>query len=98
MNGRYLLDTNAVIALFENETKLLERLATASETFVPTIALGELYFGAAKSRQATQNTARIDEFGARSSVLGCDASVAREYGRIKNRLGEKGRPLPENDL
>ena len=98
MNGRYLLDTNAVIALFENETRLLERLATASETFVPTIALGELYFGAAKSRQATENAARIDQFAARSSVLGCDASVAREYGRIKNRLRETGRPLPENDI
>jgi tRNA(fMet)-specific endonuclease VapC len=28
----------------------------------------------------------------------CDLPVAREYGRLKQVLRTKGRPLPENDI
>jgi len=32
------------------------------------------------------------------AIIACDLEVAREYGRIKHRLKERGRPLPENDI
>jgi hypothetical protein len=35
MNGRYLLDTNMVIALFANESPVIDRLREAEEVFVP---------------------------------------------------------------
>jgi len=73
-------------------------LARAAETFVPSIALGELYYGARKSARASDNLARIDEFAARSAVLACDATTAQQYGHIKDILREKGRPIPENDI
>jgi tRNA(fMet)-specific endonuclease VapC len=98
MRGSYLLDTNVVIALFNLETAVQERLAAASGVFVPSIVLGELYFGAARSSKPAENATRIDEFVAGRSVLDCDRSVAREYGWIKNELRAKGRPLPENDI
>ena len=98
MNGSYLLDTNIVIALFQPETSVLERLALAAEVFIPSIVLGELYFGAARSSRPAENAARIEEFAAGRSVLSCDGAVAREYGSIKNQLRRKGRPLPENDI
>jgi len=28
----------------------------------------------------------------------CDLEVAREYGRLRQRLKKKGRPIPENDI
>ncbi len=37
MSGRYLLDTNIIIALFADDTAVKENLAKAEETFVPTI-------------------------------------------------------------
>ncbi|HDN80308.1 MAG TPA: type II toxin-antitoxin system VapC family toxin [Chloroflexi bacterium] len=98
MNGRYLLDTNVVIALFAGEPKVLERLKQAKEVFVPCIVLGELYFGAYKSSSPEKNLARIDEFAMNVSVLGCDIDTARVYGLIKQELKKKGRPIPENDL
>jgi len=58
MNGRRLLDTNIVIALLEKEVAVSERLAGAAEIFLSAITLGELYYGAAKSSLAQQNTAR----------------------------------------
>ena len=46
MSGRYLLDTSVLIALFADETAVKEGLAQASEVFIPSIAVGELYYGA----------------------------------------------------
>jgi len=98
MSGRLLLDSNIVIAVFAEESAVLERVAAADEVFVPAIALGELYYGARKSTRTDQNIARIDEFAAAAAVLGCDAATAQQYGRIKNDLRAKGRPIPENDI
>jgi len=90
MSGRFLLDTNIVIALFGGEASVQERLNQADEVFVPSIVLGELYFGARKSSSVRDNLARIDEFAASSAVLGCDTDTAREYGLIKDQLRQKG--------
>jgi len=98
MSGRFLLDTNIVIALFAGEADIQEYLEQAEEVSVPCIVLGELYFGARKSGRARENLARIDEFALSASVLGCDTDTAREYGAIKDMLRVKGRPIPENDI
>lgn len=98
MSGRFLLDTNIVIAIFAEEPAVLERVTAAEEVFVPAVALGELYYGARKSARPEMNIGRIDEFAAAAAVLGCDASTAQQYGRIKNDLRATGRPIPENDI
>ena len=98
MNGRVLLDTSMVIALFAGDPGVRRGLAEASEVFVPSIVLGELYYGARKSARVRENLARIEEFATANVVLGCDAETARQYGRIKRDLQAKGRPLPENDI
>jgi tRNA(fMet)-specific endonuclease VapC len=96
--GRFLLDTNVIIALLEGDEMVLTNLDRANELFIPVIALGELFFGAAKSSRPLENTARIERFAAGRSILWCDLDVAREYGRLKQGLRAKGRPLPENDI
>jgi tRNA(fMet)-specific endonuclease VapC len=98
MSGRFLLDTNVVIALLEGEAVVKDQFAQAGEVFVSSIALGELYFGAGKSGRPQTNRARVDEFAANSAVLGCDTDTARRYGEVKNALRLKGRPPPENDI
>jgi tRNA(fMet)-specific endonuclease VapC len=98
MTGRFLLDTNIVIALFAKEAAVQANLADAAEVFVPSIVLGELYYGANKSLRVVENIARVDEFATRNSILVCDTRTAQEYGQIKNSLRAKGRPIPENDI
>ena len=98
MNGKYLLDTNVVIALFANDSAVKNNLAKADEVFIPSIAIGELCFGARKSARVEENLERIDEFVANNVVLACDAETARRYGEIKNVLRVKGHPIPENDI
>ena len=98
MNGKFLLDTNIIIALFAEDTAIHERISKAPEVFVPCIVIGELYFGAYKSGRVKENHALIDEFALNNMVLPCNADTARIYGEIKNLLKEKGRPIPENDI
>ncbi len=98
MNGKFLLDTNIVIAIFANDASVISSLEKTEEVFVPVIVLGELYYGAHKSSRAEANMTRIDEFAKVCSILACDAETSRLYGEIKNALRLKGRPVPENDI
>lgn len=98
MNGRYLLDTDIVIAIFSKDPAVLQRLTNTTEILIPSIVIGELYFGALKSTRTKENIAKIEEFARNSSILSCDAETAKTYGATKHRLKEKGLPVPENDL
>jgi tRNA(fMet)-specific endonuclease VapC len=98
MSGRYLLDTSILIALFADEMAVKGKLAQASEVFISSIAVGELYYGAWKSQRPQESIAQVDELVAESVILGCDAGAARWYGEVKNALRLTGRPIPENDL
>ena len=97
MNGRYLLDTNAAIALLNGEPPILDFVLGADELFLPVISVGELYFGAEKSGRRDANRASIEEFMVGKVVLSCDLPVAQEYGRLRAALRRQGTPLPGND-
>ncbi len=98
MSGKFLLDTNIVIALFANEAGVQQQLATAAEVFVPSIVVGELYYGARKSARVAMNVAPVDAFAASNAILVCDTASSQNYGEIKHDLRAKGRPIPENDI
>ncbi|MEL6135820.1 MAG: type II toxin-antitoxin system VapC family toxin [Cyanobacteria bacterium J06628_6] len=98
MSGSYLLDTNIIISLLSGETSTLTYLEESDEIFIPSIALGELHYGAHKSVRVQQNLERIEGLIADTAVLDCDSDTARWYGIVKDRLRAKGRPLPENDI
>ena len=98
MGGRILLDTNIVIAIFAGDAAVLEQLQTAQEVFLPSIVLGELYYGALNSTRSAQNIARLEAFRAASAVVGCNAETSVYYGDVKFALKQNGTPIPENDI
>ncbi len=81
MSGK-LLDTNAIVALQKNDPAFLALLQQGDDLFIPTVVIGELYYGAEKSTRPAENVSRIDEFAAIIPVLGCDTQTARQYGQI----------------
>jgi tRNA(fMet)-specific endonuclease VapC len=98
MNGRYLLDTNIVIALFDEDEKVINRVNQAREVYLPAIVIGELYYGAYYSKREEENVRKIDNLRTEVSILHCDDSTAKIYGQVKTQLRKKGKPIPENDL
>jgi len=98
MLGRFLLDTNIVIALFANDQAVVEHLEEADEIFIPSIVLGELYYGARRSGHVVDNVARVYEFAQASTILPSDAETSRWYSVIKEILLQKDVRIPENDI
>ena len=98
MSGSVLLDTNILIGILAKDEAILSRLVETEAVFLPSIALGELYFGAFKSVHPDDNAQRIDRLAASTAILYCDGTTALHYGRIKTGLRAKGRPIPENDI
>jgi len=97
-SGKFLLDTNIVIAFLEGESQVLSHLGLAAEVFIPAVAFGELFFGAANSGRPLENRRKLEQFAAASAIAVCDLAVAREYGFLKQQLKDKGRPIPDNDI
>ena len=94
MSGRIILDTNIIISLFNGDIEVYEYIKEADEIFVPSIAIGELYYGAHKSLKSRQNINKINEFVKENIILPCNAVTGMRYGEIKNSLKEKGKPIP----
>ena len=97
-SGRYLLDTNIVIAIFADETIVEEKRQSADKVFLPSPAIGELYYGARKSDRPTENLAKINQIVQQIRILPCNLGTARWYGIIKDHLRRKGRLIPDNDI
>lgn len=98
MSGRYLLDTNIIIDLFNGDDVVTKKILTCSEVFVPNIVIGELYYGSYGSKKTKSNLKRLEEFIVSSTVINTTVETARIYGHIKNELKKKGTPIPENDI
>lgn len=96
---RYLLDTNACIALLNNSSPpLLARLRRhkPEEVGLPAPVAYELYYGAYKSRHANRNLELLDRIG--FEIVSFDASDARMAGAIRTELEAAGRPIGPYDL
>ncbi len=98
MNGRYLLDTNIIIDLFNGDDVVTKKIINADEIFIPNIVIGELYYGSYGSKKAKSNLKRLEEFILSTTVINTNIETARIYGYIKNELKKNGTPIPENDI
>lgn len=97
-NGRYLLDTNIVIALFSEEITVQEKMRNAAVVALAPPIIGELCYGAQKSDKVSGNLHRINRFVQQNAFFPCDLETAQLYGTIRDQLRRKGRPIPDNDI
>ena len=93
-NGEMLLDSNIVINYLNGKIEL----NTTSDLFIPIIVVGELFYGAEKSRRIEENKKNIIEFLTHCKIVNIDYVTAQHYADIKAYLKKIGRPIPENDI
>ena len=96
---KYLLDTNAVIAILKGDAAVLaRRLRThAPGDFVlSAIVAHELFYGAYKSRDSAANLARLEKL--QFAVVEFDHDDAREAGRVRAALAANGLPIGPYDV
>ena len=95
---RYLLDTNAVIALLRGHEGVLSRLRThaPADFGLSVVVLHELTYGAAHSARPEANLARIDAL--RFERLPLSAEDAAEAGHVRAALAKRGMPIGAYDV
>ncbi|MEO6521841.1 MAG: type II toxin-antitoxin system VapC family toxin [Mucilaginibacter sp.] len=92
-----LLDTSVIIHSFKNPS-VAKQLDSFSEIFVPSIAAGELYFGAYRSSNPSKHLTQVNSFLQNCTIVVVSNETAILYGSIKADLLTKGKPIPENDI
>jgi tRNA(fMet)-specific endonuclease VapC len=95
---KFLLDTNAVIALGEGRGGLEEQMwQYRPEDFgLPAVVVYELYYGACNSRRAAENLARVETLPFR--VLEFDRQDARAASQIRLQLERLGESIGSHGL
>lgn len=95
---KYLLDSNAVIALLKGQPKFLKRLRRhePSALGMSAIVAHELYFGAYKGKRQTENLSRVEAL--RFEVLEFDREDARQAGELRATLALAGTPIGPYDV
>jgi tRNA(fMet)-specific endonuclease VapC len=95
---RFLLDTNAVIALLKGEAGFVARLRRyePGDFGLSSIVLHELYYGAYKSQRVGANLARIEAL--RFEIVAFDEQDARRAGEVRAALAAAGTPIGPYDV
>lgn len=95
---RYPLDTNAVIALFNNDSPRLSqrvRACQVSDIGLSVSVAYELFYGAFKSQQQEHNLRRVELID--FSLVPLDWAAARAAGEIRALLAQGGQPIRPYD-
>lgn len=94
----YLLDTNICVALLKQNSLAIRQFnAKASQCYLSTIVIAELYKGAYCSQRLQQNVRTIEQFVSLMSIVEFDRSAAEEFGKIQAELRRIGKPTGELD-
>lgn len=93
----YLIDTNIIIDFFSNEIELLDNLSKV-HLLIPSIVIGELYYGAYLSTNPKLRINQIKGFVKECEIALVDGTTSKFYGEIKAQLKNDGTPIPENDV
>ena len=92
-----ILDTNALSALLDKDSALLDVIRASRELALPVIVLGEFRFGIGVSRQRDQYEAWLTRDLSLFRVLPVVEETAVYYAAIRSELKVSGSPIPAND-
>lgn len=97
---KYLLDTNIVIYVIKQRPLQVLDIFNRhhGRMAISSITLAELAHGAEKSSDVARNTAVVEDFASRLTVLAYDDKAAWQYGSIRAALEKQGQPIGINDL
>lgn len=95
---KFLLDSNAVIALMKGHPGFLERIKchVPQDFGIPSIVAYELYYGAFKGVRVAENVARVEAL--QFEIVDFDGDDARKAGEIPAQLAARGNPIGPYDV
>lgn len=92
-----ILDTNALSAIADGQSRAAEILAEARLVAIPVIVLGEYRFGIAHSTRRQDYEQWLDQHLGSCRILEVTENTARAYAAVRSELRASGTPIPSND-
>ena len=93
----YLIDTNALSAWAEGRAAIETPLRSADRLVVPSVVLGEYYFGVRQSRQRIRYEDWLARYLPLTEIATVTSATADAYADIRLELKRLGTPIPPND-
>ena len=92
-----ILDTNALSAWVEGITAIEAALRSADRLVVPSVVLGEYYFGIRQSRHRSRYEEWLIRYLPLTEIAAVTSATADAYADIRLELKQLGHPIPSND-
>lgn len=92
-----ILDTNALSAWAEGQPDAETALRSARRLVVPSVVLGEYYFGIRQSRHRARYQEWLRRYLSLAEVATITSATADAYADIRLQLKRIGKPIPSND-
>jgi len=98
---KLVLDTNIYCDYAEGLPDTVDAIATYGQSiFIPSVVLGELFFGFMKGSRQQFNEKKLRQIVSRLKIeiIDVNADVARKYAMIYLSLQKRGIKIPINDV
>ena len=92
-----ILDTNALSAWADGHAAIEAPLRVADRLVVPSVVLGEYYFGIRQSRHRSRYQEWLARYLPLIEIAAVNAATADTYADIRLELKRLGAPIPSND-
>ena len=93
-----ILDTNALSAWAEGTVGVEAPLRSADRLVVPSVVLGEYYFGIRQSRHRRRYEEWLARYLPQTEIATITSATADTYADIRLELKRLGTPIPPNDV
>ena len=93
-----ILDTNALSAWAQGDAGVEAPLRLAERLVVPSVVLGEYYFGIRQSRHRLRYQDWLSRFLPLTEIATITSATADAYADIRLQLKQRGSPIPPNDV
>ena len=92
-----ILDTNALSAWVEGLATVEAAFRSANRLVVPSVVLGEYYFGIRQSRHRSRYEEWLRRYLPLAEIAAVTSATADAYADIRLELKRLGHPIPPND-
>ena len=94
-----LLDTDICIEILRGNKVVIEkRLRRDERVAICFMTVGELFYGAERSKYKLKNLNLVDEFILSIDIINTDFGILRKFGELKSNLYEKNIMLSDADI
>ena len=93
-----ILDTNALSAWAEGLAAIETPLRSAGRLVVPSVVLGEYYFGIRQSSRRRRYEDWLTQYLPETEIATITSATADAYADIRLYLKQLGTPIPPNDV